>query len=77
MSSADQNFLRPPSYYFKSIKVEPEPIKHVEQNVNNVHEKPNLFEPPTKRVIYRPIPLPPPTPLHKPMTEHWLLDPMP
>ena len=78
MSSANPNLPRPPSYYFKPIKVEPEPTKQVEENVNNVHEQPMLFEPPAKRVICHSTLLPPPTPsLQKPMTERWLLDPMP
>lgn len=77
MSSANPTLPRPPSYYFKPIKVEPEPTTQVEQNVNQGHEQPDFFEPPAKRIISRPTPLPPPIFLQKPMTERWLLDPMP
>jgi hypothetical protein len=80
MNSANQTHPKPPPYYFKPVKVnpEPEPEKQVEQNVKNSHETPELFEPPAKRVISCAVPLPPPTPyLQIPITQRWLLDPMP
>lgn len=84
MTSANPNLPRPPSYYFKPIKVEPEPAKQA--TLNDSHETPDLFEPPAKRNFRRPTPFPttstastiPPTPyIQKPMLNRWLLDPMP
>jgi hypothetical protein len=80
MTSANPTIPRPPSYYFKPVRVEPEPDQ---QNVNISHPRPDLFEPSPKRQLRQPTPFPrpstpPPTPFKQtPMTDRWLLDPMP
>ena len=86
MTSANPSIPRPPSYYFKPVRVEPEPEPEPEsaqQKVNMSHPRPDLFEPCPKRQLRQPTPFPrpatpPPTPYKQArMMERWLLDPMP
>ena len=80
MTSANPTIPRPPSYYFKPVRVEPDPEQ---QKVTMSHQPPDLFEPSSKRRFREPTPFPrpstpPPTPFKQtPMTNRWLLDPMP
>ena len=99
MTSANPTIPRPPSYYFKPVRVEPDPEqqkvtmshqppdlfepKPEQQKVTMSHQPPDLFEPSSKRRFREPTPFPrpstpPPTPFKQtPMTNRWLLDPMP
>jgi len=86
MTSANPSLPRPPSYYFKPVKVEPEPTEqvkmNVEENLKKSHSVPDLFEPSAKRILRSSIPIisstPPPTPyLQNSIINRWLLDPMP
>ena len=83
MTSANPTLPRPPAYYFKPIKIEPQPLPLPEQlpEQNNSHQQPDMFEPPAKRNFRKPTPYPsniPSTPsLQTPMKQSWLLDPMP
>jgi hypothetical protein len=80
MTSANPTIPRPPSYYFKPVRVEPEPTQ---QKVTISHLQPDFFEPSPKRQHRLPTPFPrpstpPPTPFKQtPMTDRWLLDPLP
>ena len=84
MTSANPSIPRPPSYYFKPVpvRVEPEPEPE-QQKVTISHQPPDFFEPSPKRRFREPTPFPrpatpPPTPFKQtPMTNRWLLDPMP
>lgn len=105
MTSANPSIPRPPSYYFKSLKVEPQPhedssiqsnnVAQTLQSANHSHKRPDFFEPIPKRIAPPATPpatspaTPPATPpatfipiqhykyLQTPMTDRWLLDPMP
>jgi hypothetical protein len=98
---------RPPSYYFKPVKVSPQPHEDSTiqssnvaqpltlQKSNHLHNRPECFEPIPKRTSHQaklpvtPPATPPVTPpatfipikhysyLQTPMTDRWLLDPMP
>ena len=80
MTSANPSIPKPPSYYFKPVRVEPEPEQ---QKVNISHPRPDLFEPSPKRQHRLPTPFPrpatpPPTPYKQTrMMDRWLLDPLP
>lgn len=87
MTSANPSLPRPPSYYFKPVKVEPEPTEqdksnveqnvkksNVEQNVKKSHSAPDLFEPSAKRILRSCTPFTSSTPPPTPYLQTSMID---